>query len=195
MARICRSILVLAAGAILCAAAAAAQGAGKQHTETRRVTVERISMTSARPFDEALARLESNVGHPDMNAFRQSLIAAQTEADLERVINQAVGLSGLIEFARYDLGEVLWKEGGSKTPRVTRLLVGNPLIMKQMVKHVQDAGSYAPITILVDERPDGVHISYDRMASYLAPYKNADALSVARDLDAKVEKLMELAAY
>jgi hypothetical protein len=63
-----------------------------------------------------------------------------------------------------------------------------------MVKHVPDAGSYAPVTILIDERSDGVHISYDRMASLLAPYENAEALSVARDLDAKVETLLASAA-
>jgi hypothetical protein len=63
-----------------------------------------------------------------------------------------------------------------------------------MVKHVPDAGSYAPVTILIDERSDGVHISYDRMASLLAPYENAEALNVARDLDAKVEGLLAFAA-
>ena len=56
------------------------------------------------------------------------------------------------------------------------------------------AGSYAPVTILVDERPDGVHLSYDRMASFLSPYGNAEALKVARDLDAKVEALLASAA-
>jgi hypothetical protein len=66
--------------------------------------------------------------------------------------------------------------------------------MKEMAKHVPDASSYAPVTVLVDERADGVHISYDRMASVLAPYGNPDALKVARDLDAKVEHLLQQAA-
>jgi len=74
------------------------------------------------------------------------------------------------------------------------LLVGNPLIMKEMAKHVPDAGSYAPVTVMVDERADGVHLSYDRMASLLAPYKNPDALEVARNLDKKVEDLLQQAA-
>jgi hypothetical protein len=43
--------------------------------------------------------------------------------------------------------------------------------MKQMVKHLPDAGSYAPVTILIDERPDEAHLSYDRMAGLLAPYE------------------------
>jgi hypothetical protein len=41
---------------------------------------------------------------------------------------------------------------------------------------VPDAGSYAPVTVLIDERPDGVHISYDKMESYLLHYGSAEAL-------------------
>jgi hypothetical protein len=50
------------------------------------------------------------------------------------------------------------------------------------------------VNILVDERPDGVHLSYDEMASLLAPYENEEALKVARNLDAKIEKLLTDAA-
>jgi hypothetical protein len=39
-----------------------------------------------------------------------------------------------------------------------------------------------------------VRISYDRMASYLASYGSSDALTVARELDAKVERIMAEAA-
>jgi hypothetical protein len=66
--------------------------------------------------------------------------------------------------------------------------------MKEMAKHVPDAGSYAPVTVLIDERSDGVHLSYDKMASFLAPYGNPDALKVAQDLDLKVENLLNQAA-
>lgn len=75
-----------------------------------------------------------------------------------------------------------------------RFVIGNPLIMKEMAKHVPEAGSYGPVTVLADERADGVHLSYDRMASLLAPYKNPDALEVARNLDNKVEDLLRQAA-
>jgi hypothetical protein len=50
------------------------------------------------------------------------------------------------------------------------------------------------VTILVDERDDGVHISYDSMESLLAPYRSEEALVVARDLDGKIEHLLEAAA-
>ncbi|HXZ11930.1 MAG TPA: hypothetical protein VEG64_06025 [Candidatus Sulfotelmatobacter sp.] len=66
--------------------------------------------------------------------------------------------------------------------------------MKQMVKHLPDAGSCAPVTIPVDQRPDGVHLTYGRVASFLSPYRNVEAMKVARDLDAKVEALWKTAA-
>ena len=97
-------------------------------------------------------------------------------------------------FMELDHGAVIRKATDRDKPRMVRLIVGNPLIMKEMVKHVPDAGSYAPVTVLVDERADGVHLSYDRMASFLAPYGNRDALEVARDLDKKIEDLLREAA-
>lgn len=39
-----------------------------------------------------------------------------------------------------------------------------------------------------------MHLSYDLMESLLSPYGSQEALAVARDLDAKVERLLETAA-
>ena len=80
-------------------------------------------------------------------------------------------------FMELDHGAILRKESGLDTPKMVRLVIGNPQIMKEMAKLVHDAGSYAPVTVLVDERPDGVYLTYDKMASFLAPYGNADALA------------------
>jgi hypothetical protein len=89
---------------------------------------------------------------------------------------------------------VLRKERDGQGAKILRLVVGNPLIMKEMAKTVPDAASYAPITILVDERADGVQLSYDSMASLIAPYGSQAALAVAREFDAKIECLLETAA-
>jgi uncharacterized protein (DUF302 family) len=66
--------------------------------------------------------------------------------------------------------------------------------MKELLKHVPEAGSYAPVTILVDEQPDGVHLSHNKMASLLAIYRNSDALAVARDSDSMIENLLRESA-
>jgi uncharacterized protein (DUF302 family) len=151
----------------------------------------RIVQRAARPFEEVIQRLTATIGRPDVNAFHRALSEAKTGADLERVVQGAIGTSQLMEFARFDAGEVLRKEQGGQGPRNLRLVVGNPLIMKEMAKTVPDAASYAPVTILIDERADGVHLSYDTMASLIAPYGNVAALAVARDLDARVEHLLK----
>jgi uncharacterized protein (DUF302 family) len=184
--------LVLAASAGL-SGQVTTKGAARQ-MGIREIQIQRFSVVSTRSFDQVVARINEKIGHPDMAAFGKSISSAQNEAELERVVESATGPAGLMEFARYDLGQIIRKETGAAEPRILRLVVGNPLIMKQMVKVVPDAGSYAPVTILIDERPNGVHLSYDRMASYLAPYGNVEALRVARDLDAKVEVLLTAAA-
>ena len=159
-----------------------------------KLEIERFAVTSSKPFEAVVAALKAGVGRLDLVAFAKVSKSPGTFAELEEVINRDMGKTGLMLFLELDHGGVLRKESGLNTPKIVRLVVGNPLIMKEMAKRVPDAGSYAPVTILVDERVDGVHLSYDRMASFLAPYGNSDALKVAHDLDLKVEKLLNESA-
>ena len=161
---------------------------------TTEILVRRFNVVSSRPFEEVVARLTATIGQPDMPAFQKAVAAATSLAELEAVVEGAIGSSQLMEFARYNAGAVLCKARGAPGPRILRLVVGNPLIMKEMVKAVPDAASYAPVTLLIDERGDGVHLSYDSMESLIAPYGSEAALAVARDLDAKVEGLLEMTA-
>lgn len=159
-----------------------------------QISVQRFSVTSAKAFDNVVAAIDAVVSHPDPSRFLREMGAATTWAATETVIGRMLGSSGFMEFVRFDLGAVLRKESGLEAPKIVRLVIGNPLVMKEMAKHVPDTGSYAPVSVLIDERADGVHLSYDRMASLLAPYGNAEALEVARELDSKVEKLLTEAA-
>ena len=160
------------------------------HTTVRKIEIERSSLTSSKPFEEVVAAIKAAIGQPDMVEFLNATKGARTFAELEGAVQRGLGRTGLIMFMELDHGAIVRSETGLDTPKIVRLVIGNPLIMKEMAKHVHDAGSYAPVTILVDERPDGVHLSYDRMASLLAPYGNPHALSVARDLDTKIENLL-----
>jgi len=157
---------------------------------TRRINVDRATVTSRKSLQDVLSKFDAAVGHPNIEEFWRRMTAAKTNAEMERTVQSALGPSGFMEFARFDHGGVVHKGKPGGSPGVFRLVIGNPLIMREMVKHVSDAGSYAPVTILIDQRPDGVHLSYDRMAGLLAPYENAEALRVAKDLDAKVEALL-----
>jgi uncharacterized protein (DUF302 family) len=158
------------------------------------IEVQRFSLTTSRSFEAVVASLKAGVGRLDLAAFASASKSSGTFAELEEVINRNMGESGLMLFLEFDHGAVVRKETGLAKPKIMRLVIGNPLVMKEMAKHVPDAGSYAPVTVLVDERDDGVHLSYDRMTSFLSPYENPDALKVARELDSKVERLLNNAA-
>jgi uncharacterized protein (DUF302 family) len=161
---------------------------------TRKIEIERFSLTTSKQFDEVLAGVNAAIGHPDMAEFGRSTHEARSFAELKGAVEKGLSNIGLMLFMQLDHGAVLRKETGREALKMIRFILGNPLIMKEMVKHVPDAGSYAPVTVLVDERADGVHLSYDRMASFIAPYGNREALEVARDLDRKVEDLLRQAA-
>jgi uncharacterized protein (DUF302 family) len=159
-----------------------------------KIEIERFSLIASKQFDDVVAAINAGIGHPDMTEFWSSTQKTRSAAELESTIEKAVGKTGLMLFVAFDHGAIIRKTTGREKSRIIRFVVGNPLIMKEMAKHVPDAGSYAPVTVLVDERTDGVHLSYDRMASLLAPYENPGALEVARNLDMKVEDLLRRAA-
>jgi uncharacterized protein (DUF302 family) len=160
----------------------------------RKFEIERFSVRASKPFETVVAALKTAIGRLDLVEFAKTSKSASSFSELEKLIGREMGSTGLMLFMELDHGAVLRKETGLDKPKIMRFVIGNPLIMKEMAKHVPDAGSYAPVTVLIDERDDGVHLSYDRMASFLAPYENADASAVARDLDAKVENLLRESA-
>jgi uncharacterized protein (DUF302 family) len=161
---------------------------------TKKIVVERVSFVAKRSFEEVLSLLDEGIGRPNYGEVGRRMMMAPTFEECSAVVHGAVGSADLMEFLRLDLGMALRKDPAIAAYKIVRIIAGNPLIMKQMVVHVPDAGSYAPVTILVYEREDGVHVSYDLMASYLADSGSAEALQVARDLDDKVVRLLTAAA-
>jgi len=157
---------------------------------TKKITVERVTLVSNRSFEEVLGLLDKGIGRPNLGELGRRMNEASTFEEYGLIIRGVVGSADLMEFLRLDLGSALRKDPAVAAYKIVRIIAGNPLIMKQMTEYVPDAGSYAPVTILVYEREDGVHVSYDTMASYLSDYGNEKALEVARDLDAKVIGLL-----
>lgn len=98
---------------------------------TIEVRVRRLSVVLSRPFDEIVRRLTATIGRPDMNAFHEAVVAATTVADLEEVLRGAIGSSDLMEFVRFDVGDVRRKERGGHGTKIFRLVVGNPRIGRE----------------------------------------------------------------
>ena len=174
--------------------AGAISGSQQAEGNVRQVSVNRWSITSRMPFESVVAAVEAEIGKPEMNQFRTRLASATTHEQMERLVQEATAQTGLMEFLRLDAGAVLAKAGVSGNPKSVRLIIGNPLIMQSMARLSPDAASYAPVTVLIDQRADGVHLTYDEMTSYLAPYGNSEALEIARELDTKVKRLLRKAS-
>jgi uncharacterized protein (DUF302 family) len=160
----------------------------------QKIEIERFSLITHKKFDDVLEAINQGVAHPDMAKFWRSVHETGSVTEFETAIRNLLGTAELMLFTTFDHGSIVSKSGGGNGPRLVRLVIGNPLIMREMAKHVPDAGSYAPVTVLIDERADGVHLSYDRMATLLAPYGSREALEVARGLDQKIEALLTKAA-
>jgi uncharacterized protein (DUF302 family) len=166
----------------------------RESSETT-VPIQRVTVRSDRPFDDVVAAVYAGLGRTDDFAGlnRQSL-AARDRDEFDAVIEPVAGSSGLIEFLSLDLGGVLAIRDPDRSRRMLRIIAGNPVTMSKMTATVPDAGSYAPVTILVAERDAGVTLSYDRVASAIAPYAGQEASSVAEALDDAVLTLLRDAA-
>jgi uncharacterized protein (DUF302 family) len=159
------------------------------------VEVRRVTVTSKRPFDDVMAATYAGLGmveHFDGLIRRWS--AAKDREEFDAIIDPVAGSSGLIEFLSLDLGGVLAIRDPHHHRRLVRIIAGNPVTMSKMTATAPDTGSYAPVTILVMERDGEVTLSYDRVASAIAPYAGQEALAVAEDLDDAVLALLRNAA-
>jgi uncharacterized protein (DUF302 family) len=155
-----------------------------------QVAVERLSLISDKSFESVLAAIRGGIGHPDMNTLWEGIWSAGSFQEVESLAAATLGATGLMQFGEFNDGGFIRKDKGAGTPQAMRLLIGNPLIMKQMTELVPDAAAYAPVTVLVDERAGKVHVSYDRMTSFLSVYNNSGATEIAKALDSKIETLM-----
>jgi uncharacterized protein (DUF302 family) len=165
------------------------------HETEATVEVRRFTITSTRPYDDVVAAVYAGLGRvPDFGQAVGKWYSARDRDEFDALIEPMAGSSGLLEFMSLDLGAVLAIRDPDHSGRLLRIIAGNPVTMSKMTATVRDAGSYAPVTILVAERPDGVTVSYDRVASAIAPYAGNEASAVAEALDDAVLTLLRNAA-
>ena len=159
------------------------------------VEVRRVTFTSTQPFDDVVAAVYAGLGRvPDFGQAVRDWYTARDRDEFDAAVEPMAGSSGLLEFISLDLGAVLAIRDPARSSRLLRIIAGNPVTMSKMTATVRDAGSYAPVTILIAERPDGVTLSYDRVASAIAPYAGNEASAIAEALDDSVLTLLRDAA-
>ena len=158
------------------------------------VVVRRHVFTSERPFPAVLDGIFSGISQPDIGQLFSKLAASSSYEQFCSLVQQAQGSAGLMRFLQLDLDNALALDPQAKGQagrRLVRLIAGNPVTLGQMTRHLPAAGSYAPITILIQELPGGgTQVAYDTVASAIAPYGNAAASQVAQRLDTEVLSLL-----
>jgi hypothetical protein len=165
--------------------------------QVRDVVLRRHTVTSDRPFQAVLNGIYAGISQPDIAALFAELAVSGSYEEFSSLVRQAQGSAGLIRFLQLDLDTALAHDPQARDRagrRLVRLIAGNPVTMGQMTRHVSDAGSYAPVTILIEELPGGgTRVAYDTVSSALAPYGDAAASQVAERLDAEVLGLLRQA--
>src|SRR5215472_9217819 len=91
---------------------------------TRRINVERITLTSRKSLEDVLSKFDAAVGRPNIEEFWKRMATAKTTSEMEKVVQSALGPSGFMEFARFDHGGVVHKGKLGGYPGVVRLVVG-----------------------------------------------------------------------
>jgi uncharacterized protein (DUF302 family) len=158
------------------------------------VVVRRHVFASERPFPAVLDGIFGGISQPDIGQLFGQLAASTSYEQFSSLVQQAQGSAGLMLFLQLDLDQALTLDPQARHQagrRLVRLIAGNPVTMGQMTRHVPDAGSYAPVTILIQQTPDGgTRVAYDSAASEIAPYHDPAASEVAERLDAEVLGLL-----
>jgi len=157
------------------------------------IPVRRHVLTSDRPFPDVLDGVYDGISQPDIGALFATLAASTSYEEFSALVRHAQGSAGLMRFLHLDLDTVLAldPQADQAGRRLVRLIAGNPVTMGQMTRHIADAGSYAPVTILIQELAGGgTQVAYDTVTSAIAPYQNAAATQVAQRLDTEVLSLL-----
>ena len=156
--------------------------------------MRRHVFTSARPFTEIMDGIYGGVSQPDIGSLFRQLAASTSYEQFTSLVLEAQGSAGLMRFLELKLDRALALDPHAQSSAgrgLVRLIAGNPVTMGEMTRHVPDAGSYAPVTILVQELPGGgTRLAYDSVASAIAIYDEAAATQVAENLDAEVLALL-----
>ena len=106
----------------------------------RKVEMERLYCNLDQTVRRCCCSHQEFRGNPDiMAAFRKAVKDAESSAGLDATVRPDLGPTGLMPFVEFDHGMVVRKGTEHHAAKIIRLVIGNPLIIKEMAKHVPDA--------------------------------------------------------
>jgi uncharacterized protein (DUF302 family) len=154
----------------------------------RAITVERVTISSTKPFEDVRAKLATLAPRIDDGIF-----TLLRYGESPRALRELEACPPLTIFGQRDHGALLAIAGLKR--RSVQYDIGNPLTASKMTRHQLSAGLYAPIRVLLREDAAGVvAFEYDRPASIFGQFGNDEVDAVAQQLDRDLQALLEAAA-
>ena len=154
----------------------------------RAITVERVTISSTKPFEDVRAKLATLAPRIDDGIFTLLRYGEST-----RALRELEACPPLTIFGQRDHGALLAIAGLKR--RSVQYDIGNPLTASKMTRHQLSAGLYAPIRVLLREDAAGVvAFEYDRPASVFGQFGSDNVDTVAQQLDRDLRALLEAAA-
>jgi hypothetical protein len=158
------------------------------NTSVEKVTIEHITIQSSNGFATVRAALEALVPRLDdgfLTLLRFGLI--------DRARQELEAAATLSIFGHRDHGALLAIAGLKR--RAIQYDIGNPLTASLMTRHMVSTALYAPIRVLLLERPEGeVAFEYDRPVSTFGQFGDERVDLVARKLDETLADVLQKAA-
>jgi uncharacterized protein (DUF302 family) len=147
----------------------------------------RVRYDSTKSYDELVAALLADIGEQPVSL--DDIVKASTSWEsYQQQVEPYVGPSGFMLFKLFDHGAWITKAGIDR--KVLRVILGNPLIAITMLRHDVTAGLFAPVEVLVVDEADGhSSLTYVEPSSLMVVEDNAELLSAAKELDAKLAAL------
>jgi hypothetical protein len=161
----------------------------QSHTETTIVPIEHVRVWTAAPFSDVVHRLELETGLFDGADVTRRLAARESRESVIEAINAMAGASGFMRFLAADHGAIMRLHGHPAD--AIRFLIGHPLIAVRMTTNVTGSALYAPLSLLLASEGHGTRLEYDRPSSLLSQFHDADILETARELDHKLDALIQ----
>ena len=162
----------------------------------------RITLKSSKKFDDVNARLYGSIGEPSHVAWpviAKSIkgYSEKNRAEFITTINFALGPHGFMIFQEFNHGAWMPLFGVGNGLKCKRIILGNPLIAITMLKHDLTAGLAVPVELLLLENEDKTSTSvvYQLPSALVAGInRDSDLLSAAKNLDEKLEALVQYIA-
>ncbi len=144
------------------------------------------------PYVDFIRALESLLGRLDPSVL--SGLGGEPPDRVRAKLATMVGVSGFALFQKIEHGAILRSLTGRGGQGITYVF-GNPLIAVQMTRHEPVAALYVPPRLFVcDAGGEGVIVTYDVPSATLTQFHSPAVEQVAEMLDAKVAKLVDVAA-